>query len=286
VIRRIVIAVVLSCGSVLGQSSAAPAHAKSLAFEVVSIRPSKPGTNQMTKWGTTPDGYQVTGQSLWSTFMIAYFPEGMAYWSKERLSGAPSWLNDQYDIVAKVSEADLAEWQKQGVTLDKKPMFCQMLQAMLAERLHLSAHMVAGAPISGWSLEVGKHAPHLTEAKPDEVLPAGMKLPDGGVMLPYQRGDKPHITFYNATMADLAQDLSMTSMGHPVLNHTGLTGRYDFVINWASDPDSKLPEGVVDSNDPDPLSHWNIDALGLHLAPTKLPAETLVIDHIEKPTEN
>jgi bla regulator protein BlaR1 len=260
--------------------------AKPLAFDVISIRPSKPGTNQRTQWGTTPDGYSVTGQSMWATIMIAYFPQGMAYWSKDRVSGAPPWLSDQYDIVAKVSEADLAEWQKQGLTLDKKPMFRQMLQTMLADRCHLVAHMVPGPPISGWSLEVGKHEPHLTESKPSATLPVGMKLPDGGVMLPYQRGDKPHLTFYAASMADLAQNLSMNSMGHPVQDHTRLTGHYDFVINWVSDPDSKLPEGVVDSNDPEPLSHWNIDALGLHVTPINLPVDTLVIDHIEKPSEN
>jgi hypothetical protein len=221
---------------------------------VVSIHPSKPGTNNFTKWGTTPDGYSVTGQSMLVTILLAYVPQGITYWSKDRVSGGPSWLSDQYDIVAKVSEADLAEWQKQGHTLDREPMFRQMLQSMLADRSHLVAHMVPGPPISGWSLEAGKHMPRLT--------------------------------FYAAAMVDLAEALSHISGGHPVQDHTGLTGHYDFIVNWVQDPDSKLPEGVVDSNDPDPLSHWNIDALGLHVVPIKLPADTLVIDHIEKPSEN
>jgi len=57
----------------------------------------------------------------------------MAYWSKERLSGAPPWIDDLYSINAKVSEADLPDWQKQGLALDKKPMLRQMLQSMLAD---------------------------------------------------------------------------------------------------------------------------------------------------------
>jgi uncharacterized protein (TIGR03435 family) len=260
--------------------------AKPLAFDVVSIRPSKPGSGEAAKWGTDPDGYRTAGQSLWTTIMIAYFPQGMSYWTKERLSGAPAWLSDQYDIDAKVSEADLAEWQKQGVTLDKKPMFREMLQTMLADRCHLVTHMVPGPPISAWSLELGKHAPRLAESKPGATLPTGMKFPDGGVMVPYQRGDKPHLTFYAATMTDLAQNLSMNSMGHPVQDHTGLTGHYDFVVDWASDPDSKVPEGSISFDDPDPLSHWNIEALGFRRVPIKIPADTLVIDHIEKPSEN
>jgi bla regulator protein BlaR1 len=266
--------------------ASATTPAKPLAFDVVSIRPSKPGTNRVTWWVTTPDGYRVTGQSLWDTVMFAYFPQGMAYWSKDRLSGAPPWLNDQYDIDAKVSETDLPEWKKQGLTLDKKPMFRQMLQTMLADRCHLVAHMVPGPPISGFSLELGKHSAHLTESKPDEVLPADMKLADGGIEVPYRRGEPPRMSFYGATMTDVAGVLSMQSGGHPVQDHTGLTGRYDFIVNWLDDPDSKLPPGVVDSDDPNPLAHWGIESAGLRLTPIKIPVDTLVVDHIEKPSEN
>jgi uncharacterized protein (TIGR03435 family) len=287
VLRRILATALLTCATALAQPPVAqstPAPAKPLAFDVVSIRPSQ--SNLGFSWVTTPDAYRVTGQTLWSTLMIAYFPQGMAYWSKDRLSGAPSWINGPYDIDAKVSEADLAEWQKQGLTLDKKPMLRQMLQTMLADRCHLVAHMVSGPPISGFSLEPGKHAPHLTESKPDEVLPVGMKLADGGVEVPTQRGQPPRLSFYGVTMADVAGVLSMLSGGHPVQNHTGLTGRYDFIVNWLDDPDSKLPAGVVDSDDPNMLSHWDTESVGLRLTRIKIPADTLVIDRIEKPSEN
>ncbi len=82
------IAVPLTCGIALGQENATPA--KLPAFEVVSIRPSQSGTNWRIWWGTTPDGYSVTGQRMFTTIMLAYFPQGTAYWSKDRLSGAPA----------------------------------------------------------------------------------------------------------------------------------------------------------------------------------------------------
>jgi bla regulator protein BlaR1 len=258
---------------------------KPLAFDVVSIRPSKPGSSNRISPVTTPDGYRVTGQSILATIMLAYFPQGYAYWSKDNLSGAPSWLSEQYDINAKVSDADLAEWQKQGVALDKKPIFRAMLQTMLADRCHLVAHMVPGPTQSGWALELGKHAPHLTESKPGEELPAHVKLPDGGVMVPYHPGDKPRLTIYAATMADLAEALTGFA-GQPVQDHTGLTGRYDFVIDWIPYPDSKLSIDYRDPNDPDPLSRWNLDALGIRVVSIKVPINTLVIDHIERPSEN
>ena len=260
--------------------------AKPLAFDVVSIRPAEPDATWMIGWMTNFDGYHVASQSLFSTIMIAYFPQGMAYWNKERLSGAPPWINDLYAIDAKVSEADLTDWQKQGVTLDKKPMLSQMLMTMLADRCHFAAHMIPGPPISGWSLELGKQPPRLTEAKPNEVLPAGVKLPDGGVEVAYGRGEKPRLTFYGVTMGDVAQFLTGMSGGHPVQDHTGLTGRYDFVVDWVEDIDSKLSEGVVGSNDPDTLSHWNLEAIGFRRVSIKIPVDTLVIDHIEKPSEN
>jgi uncharacterized protein (TIGR03435 family) len=268
-----------------GQIAAPTASAKPLAFEVVSIRPANPSSNLILSYRTTPDGYSVPGQSLFFTIMMAYFPQGGLYWSRGRLSGAPSWIDNRYAIDAKVSEADLAEWQKQGTTLDKKPMLRAMLQTLLADRCHLVAHMVPGTPIPGYSLEVGKRGPHLTESKPGETLPPGVQLFDGGVYVPWSRGDKPKLSYYGVTMTELAQHFSMMN-GHPVQDQTSLTGRYDIVLNWVDDPDSKLPPGAIDSNDPDPMSHWDIETFGLRANPIKLPADTLVIDHIEKPSEN
>lgn len=281
--------VLMVCAVALGQSPAGrpgTAATKPLAFDVVSIRPAKPDATWMVGWMTTPDGYHIASQPLYATIMMAYFPQGMAYWTKERLSGAPPWINDLYAIDAKVAEGDLAEWQKQGITLDKKPMLRAMLQTMLVDRCHFAAHMVPGPPVAGWSLEQGKHAPHLTESKADEVLPAGMRLSDGGVEVGYKRGEKPLLSFYGVTMGDVAQFLTIMSGGHPVQDHTGLAGKYDFVVEWVQDPDSKLPDGVVDSDGPDTLSYWNMEALGFRRVSIKLPMDTLVIEHMERPSEN
>jgi len=70
------------------------------------------------------------------------------------------------------------------------------------------------------------------------------------------------------------------------LNLASLKGHYDFHLNWVQDPDSKLPPGLVAPHDPDQLSHFDFGALGLRRIPIQLAAETLVIDHIEEPSEN
>jgi len=264
----------------------APAQSpqKPLAFEVVSIHPSKPGVNKGMYWQTQPDGYHVTGQSLRSTILMAWFPQGLAYWGPDRLKGGQSWLDDPYDIDARVSEADLAAWQNQGAALDQKPMLTAMLKAMLADRCKLAVHSVPGQ-IQGSTLELAPSGAKLTPTPPDEKLPPGFPFPDGATMVYKTREDKPLLNFYGAGMTDFVQYLSMQSMGHPVTDHTGLTGRFDFTLAWLStDPDER--PGITESSDPDPLAHWNFAALGLRRQPAKLPADTLVIDHIEKPSEN
>jgi uncharacterized protein (TIGR03435 family) len=263
----------------------AAATAKPLAFDVVSLRPSQPDPSAgNVMWGITPDGYRVPNQPLIATLLMAYYPQGTAYWSG-RIQTRPAWLSDHYDIDAKVSEADRAAWQKQGGMLDQEPMLREMLQTMLAERCKLVVHRVPGE-IIGFYLDLGKHDPHLTRTKPEEALPTGVKFPDGGVRVEYRRGEELHQNFYNATMADLTGFLSVRSAGHPVEDHTGLTGHYDFVLNWVDDPDSKLPPGATDWDDPNSVLHWDVQPLGLHLTSAKIPIDNLVIDHIEKPSEN
>ena len=76
------------------------------------------------------------------------------------------------------------------------------------------------------------------------------------------------------------------SFQHPVLNQTGLTGKYDFVLAYRSmDPiaDEKV---VVVPTEENPLASWDVKVLGLELKPVKIPTETVVIDHIDKPSEN
>ena len=77
-------------------------------------------------------------------------------------------------------------------------------------------------------------------------------------------------------MEDLAAFLTLTTV-RPVQDRTGLTGRYEFTIQAIEHP----------SQDPDELpENWPISQLGLELKPGKVPGRTLIIDHIEKPSQN
>jgi uncharacterized protein (TIGR03435 family) len=169
----------------------------------------------------------------------------------------------------------MAEWQKQGL---QKDMLHAMLRTLLAERCKLLIHSTTTeAPI--YELVVGKNGPKLTEATPGALAPSGgIRFPEGGGMVPYRRGEKPEIRFFDLSMTSLAANLSRSST-RPILDKTGLTGRYDFVIMMGNDEDES-------ASDPASPTHWQIEKLGLTLKPAKAPTVTLVIDHIEKPSAN
>ena len=225
-----------------------------------------------------PDGIRANGVGRWQSLRDACV--SIELQSTDRIQGEPSWTKDQYDIEAKVAPADIAEWQKQG---PQNKMLQAMLQQMLAERCKLKVHSIP-AQIPGYALLVAKGGLKLKQTPPGETFPAGyMRDADGGVVVPH----RPQWIYYGVSMASFAHHLSGLSFQHPVLDKTGLTGKYDFVLSWSDlNPDPTMPEGAVSMSDQNPLSHWNFGALGLKLQLINIPTETIVIDHIERPSQN
>jgi uncharacterized protein (TIGR03435 family) len=289
-------------GMAVGQTSSAPAvatsatpaatnaaptaPAKAYAFEVVSIRQntSARSAGLPQQFGPTPDGYRMTNMSIAIVIMTAYVPQvgGAAYYSAGQVKGYPDWSDtERYDIDARISDADRAEWQKPE---SQKVMLQAMLQAMLAERCKLVVHReVKEVAVS--SLVVAKGGPKFKETDPTVEHPEGMKLPWGGVLAPTQNG----MAFYGASMASFASIISSTAnLGHPVQDKTGLTGRYDLVMK---NPDrggpamSQQQDGTA-ASDPGSMFDSILSDLGLKLESAKGQVETLVIDHMERPSAN
>jgi uncharacterized protein (TIGR03435 family) len=85
---------------------------------------------------------------------------------------------------------------------------------------------------------------------------------------------------YGIMMASLAVTIA-EQVQRNVVDKTGLTGRYDFTLKWASqDP------GADDPGDAPPMSTALQEQLGLKLQPAREPVETLVVDNAEMPIEN
>jgi uncharacterized protein (TIGR03435 family) len=254
-------------------------------FDVVSIRPSKSGEI----WGIhiSSDGYQAFNLPLWKTIVRAYFPP--PFQSRDSLLGAPDWVwVDKFDIVAKISANDAAEWDKQRLqqsSLASGTMLQLMLQAALKDRCKFVVHTVP-TKTSGLALVLGKHGPNtrnLKEAQPDKTIPSGaLSILDGGKMIPLMPNKKRELTFFQTSMISLAAELTALS-SVPVENRTGLTGKYDFVVPKREDLPSQMGQTDGSTNDQSP---WEVGELGLELKRVKLQTLGLVIDHVDRPSPN
>lgn len=285
-LSKVCVALFLAAAMMLGQSpvTARPDTAiKPLVFDVVSIRPSggSPGG-----FGLTPDGYFAKGQSLYTTVMLAYYPMSTMFgYSSDRMSGEPPWVGkDLYDIDAKLDEASIATWK--NLTMEQRwEQLRPMLLALLQGRCKLVAHTnMVDAPV--FELVVGKHGPKLQETASDEAPPEhAVQISGDARMVPIQRGAaKPQFVFFRTSMADLATELSTVS-NRPVVDRTGLTGKYDFTVPRIDPVQSTVESGVA-ASDPDQSPKWDVTEAGLEMKPSKAPTKMLVIDQIERPSEN
>lgn len=251
------------------------AEGKPLAFEVVSVRENKAEgrPRRMPDMGPTPDGYRSMNSPLLFPLMAAYVPspgQGTVF-TPSQISGLPDWvMQEPYDLTAKVSEADLPEWQKPA---SQAAMLRAMLQSFFAERCKVVVHReMKESPV--FFLVPGKGGPRLKETNPNETH-MGLTLPGGGVMMP---GEQGWMT-YNISLGQLAALLTQMGGGlQPVIDRTGLTGRYDMVLTMRErmGPDVDML-GVIQQE---------LDGFGLKLQSEKAPVERLVVDHMERSSAN
>lgn len=267
--------------SALAQQPAASAAAPGKSFEVVSIR------QNISQNGTGPrdlvassDGFRIERQPLQNILLTAYPPEAGGMFLN-RIENMPDWLrNERYDIDARISDADRAAWNDPK---NQPAMLQQFLQAMLADRLKLVVHReYKTVPV--FDLVVARTGAKFSETKPDEHPPtAEAILPGGGRM-----GQNPEgaTHFSNFTMGLLAALLTSKS-DRPVLDRTGLTGRYTLDVHEPQQMAAPSAASNGDSEDEHrPAVADALKSVGLELKSAKEPVEFLVIDHIEKPTDN
>jgi uncharacterized protein (TIGR03435 family) len=234
---------------------------------------------------------------MFGIFQWAYaLPNQPGLLRGDQIEGDPGWLSGElYDVVAKVDQADRADWQKPAM---RQTMLRAMLQAMLAERCNVVVHYGSKeAPV--YDLVIAKGGPKFKQAETVDTVELRRKHPEGGMM----RGSGtmavqgPNGTqFYAISMAILASTMLPGVTDRPVVDKTGLTGYYDLALPSAAlrrlpppppPPVATQPLGVASP----PLEDDSIftvlpAALGLRLAPAKGRVETLVIDHLERPSEN
>jgi uncharacterized protein (TIGR03435 family) len=156
-----------------------------------------------------------------------------------------------------------------------------MFREILVERFGLKVHHETRT-LPVYALVVAKGGPKMTASKPQPNDPDGM--PGNPGVLNTSLGRE---TGRGALIEFLAEDLS-DALGRKVVDKTGLTGRYDFTLTWAPDDDAAAMGSSASSGAPQGPSLFTAvqEQLGLKLEPVKAPVDVVVIDHLEKPSEN
>jgi uncharacterized protein (TIGR03435 family) len=257
-----------------GDSSAAiDAKVKLPEYDVASIKENKSGTNRM-EWRSTDDGFSATNLHMKSLIASAY---GV---NEELVSGGPGWLNSSgFDINAKVAGEDMAALKN----LSGKQR-AAMLQPLLQDRCKLKAH-VATRMLPIFNLEVSRAGTKLKQSNAPKFDKAEARdHPDIKYSGTTMSGPG-YFTAYGISMSQLADNLTYV-VDHTVVDKTGLSGTYDIQLKFARGEDtaSSKPDNGAD---PAPSIFTALEEqLGLKLQSTKGPVDTLVIDSIEKPSEN
>ncbi len=238
-----------------------PADAKPV-FEVATIKPTKPGERGKA---LTIRGHQFITINFSLNDLISF-----AYGVHTRqVTGGPSWMeSDSYDITA---EPDI-----EGVPNRKQ--LEGMVQKLLADRFKLTFHHDK-KELTVFTLVVAKGGQKMTPSAGD---PKG--LPGLGFRA---LGD---MVVNNANMSDFAGLMQSAVLDRPVVDQTELPGRFDFTLKWTPDESQFNGRGGSAKNDapdaPPDLFTAIQQQIGLQLKSSKIPVDVLVIDHVEKPSEN
>jgi len=239
-------------------------------FDVVSIRHNNQKGGAMAhSFPPTGDFMSFTNTPIALLILYAYHFDHPAL-----ASGLPAWTKtERYDLVAKVAEQDVAAFQK--LTQEEKR---EMLQRVLASRFGLKVHMEEKT-IPVYELEIVKDGPKLNEAESKETLPNGQSVGYVGAGL---------IRGRSSTIQSLANLLSDGLLDRQVIDKTGLTGQYNFEIHYASEQGAELGTGhqvPVDSIQPSIFTALP-EQLGLKLRSSTAAMDSLVVDRVERPSEN
>jgi len=273
---------VIAASVVLAQPgvNANGAYVPTMTFEVASIRQSPPADSITVSGSFSPHSsfFRATNLDVANLLSFAYDVRG------DQIQGLPDW-HAMFNVQAKSDNAidqRLAQLTKNQEKMEQQ----HMLQTLLVDRFKLKVHWETREGPT-YDLVVAKKGPKMQLAKGGPPSAEEQKMWGDRPIPPlYQRGGSDvgfEFVAHGCSMSDLAETLAV-QFGRPVVDRTGLKGKYDFTLPYQ---DTRLTDRSADDQNPTPPLDMAIqDQLGLKLEPAKGPIQLLVIDHIERPSEN
>jgi uncharacterized protein (TIGR03435 family) len=240
-------------------------------FEVATIKPNDSGAPRMQRLTLNGRDFKTVNSSLGDLITFSFGVQ------VKQIVNAPDWMDkNRYDIDA-VPE-------QEGVPNPEQVRI--MIRKLLAERFKLTFHHDK-RELSAYLLTVSKNGSKLTPTERQGQLPGfGFGPGTGGLTL----------RAMNASIPDFTGFLQVLVMDRPVVDQTGLTGKYDFQCTFTPDdsqfnghppmPPQQQQTDTTNANAAPSLYDAFQQQLGLKLSAEKAPVDVIVIDHVEKPSEN
>jgi len=236
------------------------------AFEVATIKPSDPASPQQI--------ITLRGVEVITTNTTVHDLINLAYWlHPKQLTGGPAWTESaKFDMTGKPDAPGQPN-------VDQMKM---MIQKLLADRFQLKFHFEK-RDLSAYAIRIAKTGAKITRSQDDpKGLPGWFFGRNASGMT---------MTFRNAPLSQVAA-LLQNSLDKPVVDQSGLSERYDFTLTFTPDPAQAAllggpPPPAADNPDaaPDLFAAFQ-QQLGLKLESTRAPVDVMVIDKVEKPSEN
>jgi uncharacterized protein (TIGR03435 family) len=235
------------------------------AFEVATIKPSDPAMRQQI--------ITLRGVEVITTNTTVHDLINLAYWlHPKQLTGGPAWTeSDKFDMTGKPDAPGQPN-------VDQMKM---MIQKLLADRFQLKFHFEK-RDLPAYVITIAKNGAKITRSQDDPKAIPGWnfgRTPSGMTM-----------TFRNSPLSQFTAVLQ-NSTDRPVVDESGLAERYDFTLTFTPDAAQAallgVPPPAADNPEaaPDLFTAFQ-QQLGLRLEPARAPVDVMVIDKVEKPSEN
>jgi uncharacterized protein (TIGR03435 family) len=243
-----------------------PANAKP-EFAVATIKPTRPDAPR--------GGYGIRGEEVTTTAVTVSWMIKLGFnVHAHQISGGPAWLDsERYDTVGKPDIPGQPNRDQMKL----------MIRKLLADRFQLRFH-IEKKELPVYAMVVAKGGPKIavSAGDPNDFPGIGFGREPGVLSLIGR----------NTGLNGVANGLQSNILDKPVVDQTGLTGRYDFTLRWTPDPTQWANFGVPatanpgDLDPPPDIFTAFQQQLGLKLQPTKALVDVMVIDRIERPSPN
>src|ERR1700728_4086159 len=234
------------------------------SFEVATIKPTAPG-EQRRAFVVQGRSFKTINMTLVSLISISYGVQ------EKQIVNAPDWMAEEHFDIDEEPDVPGSPNKQQLMT---------MVQKLLVDRFQLKFHKEK-RDMSAYVLSVSKAGMKMTKADagPNDLPGFGM-------------GGLGTLRVFRANMGDFTEFLQSTVLDRPVVNQTGLEGRWNFTLKWTPDETQFGGRGINGTPPSDaadaapPLFTAIQEQLGLKLEAQKTAVDAMVIDHVDHPSPN